>query len=161
MKKQIRELFDVRAGEVVPTLLMSLYFFLVITSFWLLKPIKKSLFLRFYKAEPLELFGLVFPDARAEQLAKILNMVVAVGAATLFIHLSARLRRERLVYALSGLMLVSFAIFARALTQPSELTIWAFCLFGDLFNMLMVASFFAFQNDIASPDLARRTYGTV
>jgi ATP:ADP antiporter, AAA family len=161
MKKQIRELFDVRAGELVPTLLMSVYFFLVITSFWILKPIKKSLFLRFYKAEPLELFGLVFPDARAEQLAKILNMVVAVGAATLFIQLSARFRRQRLVYALSALMLVAFALFARVLNQPSELTIWAFYLFGDLFNMLMVASFFAFQNDIASPDLARRTYGTV
>src|SRR5690606_37791194 len=45
--------------------------------------------------------------------------------------------------------------------QPGERTVWAFYLFGDLFNMLMVASFFAFQNDIASPALARRTYGTV
>jgi AAA family ATP:ADP antiporter len=161
VKKPIRELFDLRADELVPTLLMSVYFFLVITSFWILKPIKKSLFLRFYKAEPLELFGMVFRDARAEQLAKMLNMLVAVAAATLFIHLSARFRRQRLVYALSALMLGAFACFARVVNEPSELTIWAFYLFGDLFNMLMVASFFAFQNDIASPDLARRTYGTV
>jgi AAA family ATP:ADP antiporter len=161
MNKRIREFFDVRAGELAPTLLMSVYFFLVITSFGILKPLKKSLFLRFYKESPLELFGMVFADARAEQLAKILNMLVAVAAATLFIQLSERFRRERLVYALSGLMLLALAYFARAVSQPTELTIWTFYLFGDLFNMLMVASFFAFQNDIASPDLARRTYGTV
>ena len=79
MKKPIRELFDLRAGELAPTLLMSVYFFLVITSFWILKPIKKSLFLRFYKAEPLELLGMSSSDARAEQLAKMLNMLVAVA----------------------------------------------------------------------------------
>ena len=66
MKKSLSELFDVRAKEVAPTLLMSTYFFLVITCFWILKPLKKSLFLRNYKAAPLELWGMVFEGARAE-----------------------------------------------------------------------------------------------
>ncbi len=161
MTKSIKALFDVKRGELAPTLLMSAYFFLVITSFWILKPIKKSLFLRFYQAAPLELLGMTFEGARAEQLAKLLNMLVAVVAATLFIQLSARFRRERLIYAFSALMLGAFVWFARAIAAPDELTVWGFYLFGDLFNMLMVASFFAFQNDIASPDLARRTYGVV
>jgi AAA family ATP:ADP antiporter len=161
MTKPIRERFDIRAREVAPTLLMSAYFFLVITCFWILKPIKKSLFLRSYKAEPLELLGMVFEGARAEQLAKMLNMAVAAAAAMLFVHVSARFRRERLTYFMGGLVLCAFVYFAQVVDQPSERTIWAFYLFGDLFNMLMVASFFAFQNDISSPALARRTYSTV
>ncbi len=140
---------------------MSGYFFLVITSYWILKPIKKSLFLSYYKSEPLRVLGWELRDARAEQLAKMLNMGVAIMAATLFIYLSGRFRRERLTYAISGLMLAVMLAFTRVLDAPSELSVWAFYLFGDLFNMLMVACFFAFQNDIASPDLARRTYGIV
>lgn len=140
---------------------MSTYFFLVITSFWILKPIKKSLFLRFHKAEPLQLWGMVFEGARAEQLAKLLNMAVAVMAATLFVQLSARFRRQRLTYALGLLMLVTLAGYVPFIADPSAVTVWTFYLFGDLFNMLMVAAFFAFQNDIASPAVARRTYGKV
>jgi len=140
---------------------MSAYFFLVITSFWILKPIKKSLFLRFHKSEPLELWGTLFDGARAEQLAKLLNMAVAVLAATLFIHLSARFRRQRLTYVLGALMLTALCGYVPLIAEPSALTVWSFYLFGDLFNMLMVAGFFAFQNDIASPAVARRTYGKV
>jgi AAA family ATP:ADP antiporter len=159
--KKLRELFDIRAKEVLPTLLMSAYFFLVITSFWILKPIKKSLFLRSYKAAPLALWGTVFEGARAEQLAKMLNMAVAAFAAMLFVYLSSRFRRERLSHVFSLLVLCALAGFAQVVDQPSESVVWLFYLFGDLFNMLMVASFFAFQNDITSPALARRTYSTV
>jgi len=161
MQKSSKPWFDLKPGELLPTALMSTYFFLVITSFWILKPIKKSLFLRFHKAQPLELFGMVFRDARAEQLAKLLNMAVAVLAATLFIHLSTRFRRQRLTYVFSAMMLCALAAYTQVLAEPTALTVWSFYLFGDLFNMLMVASFFAFQNDIVSPDTARRTYGTV
>ncbi len=160
-QKPHKRWYDLDSAELLPTLLMSAYFFLVITSFWILKPIKKSLFLRFHKAQPLELMGMVFADARAEQLAKLLNMLVAVLAATLFIRVSARFRRQRLTYVFGALMMAALATYAPLLEHPSAVTVWSFYLFGDLFNMLMVASFFAFQNDIASPDLARRTYGTV
>ncbi len=161
MQKSSKPWFDLKPGELLPTALMSSYFFLVITSFWILKPIKKSLFLRFHKAQPLELFGMVFRDARAEQLAKLLNMAVAVLAATLFVHLSSRFRRQRLTYVFCAMMLCALAAYTQVLAEPTAFTVWSFYLFGDLFNMLMVASFFAFQNDIASPDGARRTYGTV
>ncbi len=159
--KPYKSWFGLKSGESLTTLLMSAYFFLVITSFQILKPIKKSLFLRFHKAEPLELMGVLFDGARAEQLAKLMNMLVAVIAATLFIHISASFRRQRLTYVFSVLMLGALAMYAQLLKQPGALTVWSFYLFGDLFNMLMVATFFAFQNDIASPALARRTYGTV
>ena len=42
----LKDLFDIRRGERALAGLMSVYFFLVITSFWILKPIKKSIFIR-------------------------------------------------------------------------------------------------------------------
>ena len=79
MKKSLRELFDVRAKEVAPTLLMSTYFFLVITCFWILKPLKKSLFLRNYKAAPLELWGMVFDGFRPDRADVVGALVCLVG----------------------------------------------------------------------------------
>jgi len=47
-EKAFKAIFDIRNGELPLALLMFGYFFLVITSFWILKPIKKSLFIEFY-----------------------------------------------------------------------------------------------------------------
>ena len=44
-----KKFFDIRKEELPFSLLMAGYFFLVITSFWVLKPIKKSIFIAYYK----------------------------------------------------------------------------------------------------------------
>ena len=42
-----------------------------------------------------------------------------------------------------------------------EVTVWSFYLFGDLFNTLMLASFFAFLNDSVAPGDTKRLYGPI
>ena len=44
----LKAIFDVKREELPMAILMGLYFFLVITSFWILKPIKKSIFIGYY-----------------------------------------------------------------------------------------------------------------
>lgn len=73
----------------------------------------------------------VYDDASVRELAKILNMVVAIVAVVVFSWLSQRFRRQLTV------------------------------LFGDLFSTLMVATFFAFLSDSVTPDTAKRFYGVV
>ena len=41
------------------------------------------------------------------------------------------------------------------------LRFWSFYFFGDLYNTLMVATFFAFLNDSVEPDSAKRMYGLI
>jgi len=163
--RKFKALFQLRDGELAPTLLMSAYFFLVITTFWMLKPIKKSTFLGFYGGRKCELsfgpFDVSLAGPQAELLAKVLNMIVAAGAAMLFVALSRRYRRQWLSYVCGSLFVVGFAAFSRFVDAPSELSVWAFYMFGDLFNMLMVAAFFAYLNDSVSPDIARRIYAFV
>jgi AAA family ATP:ADP antiporter len=163
--RKLKSLFELRDGELVPTLLMSAYFFLVITTFWMLKPIKKSVFLSFYRGRSLELaagpFHVTLDGPQAELMAKVGNMIVAALAALLFVALTKRYRREWLTYVFGGLFVVGFGLCTRLVDAPSEPSVWVFYMFGDLFNMLMVAAFFAYLNDSVSPEIARRIYAFI
>jgi AAA family ATP:ADP antiporter len=148
-------------------LFMAAYFFLVITIFWVLKPIKKAAFLRYYTSRPCVVPGFssitstVLDGAQAELLAKVLNIVVAIVAAGVFSRLARQLHRERLTYVFGALFVLAFGGLSQVFDPSSSLFVWSFYLFGDLFNMLMVATFFAHLNDIVSPEVARRSYAFV
>jgi AAA family ATP:ADP antiporter len=140
---------------------MFFYFFLVIATFWILKPLKKSLFIRFYDIGGLSLLGWRLDAAQAELLAKVLNMVVAAGAVALFSLAARRFRRERLSLLVTGSFGGGFLAFTLFQPGASAFGVWTFYLFGDLFSTLMVATFFAFLNDTVNPDAARRLYGSI
>ncbi|MDR1727997.1 MAG: MFS transporter [Acidobacteriota bacterium] len=159
-----KAMFDIRKEEFPFAGLMGLYFFLVITSFWILKPIKKSLFIDYYKAAggfDLDLFGWGWhmSGSEAELLAKVLNMVVAALAAAAFAALSNRFVRQQLAVLFSSFFVVCHLLYLAVLDAPSGWEVWSFYLFGDFFNTVMVATFFAFLNDSVTPDAAKRIYG--
>ncbi len=153
--------FRVRGEELSLAVLMFAYFFLVITCFWILKPIKKSLFIEFYDLGGFDFLGLAFSAAQAELLAKILNMLVAFVAVVVFTRLSHQFRRQQLTHLFGLFFIACYVLFSRWLQQPGDAAVWSFYLFGDLFSTLMVATFFAFLNDSVTPDAARRLYGLV
>lgn len=155
------QIVDVRPEEWPQALLMASYFFLVITTFWILKPLKKTQFVEFYDTSGFELLSWTFSAAQAEQLAKVLNMVVALFAAMAFASLSRRFRREKLTYIFCAFLVLCFAGFTPLFEAPGPGTVWSFYLFGDMYNTLMVASFFAFLNDSVTADGAKRLYGLI
>ncbi len=156
-----RALFDIRRAELPLALLMFAYFFLVITSFWILKPIKKSLFIQFYDQSGFDLLSLHLSGPQAELLAKVLNMGVAFVAVVVFTWLARRFRRQQLTFLFTAFFLASYLVYSFAISSPGAAVIWSFYLFGDLFSTLMVATFFAFLNDSVTPDAAKRLYGLV
>jgi AAA family ATP:ADP antiporter len=153
--------FDIRREELPLALLMAFYFFLVITSFWILKPIKKTLFIGFYQSSGLTLGSLQLTASQAELLAKVMNMVVAIAAVAVFTWLTRWFRRQQLTYVFSAFFMASYIAYSFVLDRPGGFTVWSFYLFGDLYSTLMVATFFAFLNDSVTPDKARRLYGLV
>jgi ATP:ADP antiporter, AAA family len=159
----LKSFLDVKRREIPFVVLMFLYFFLVITIFWVLKPIKKDLFVDgFYgDVRTFDLFSWSLAGPEAEQLAKVANMVVAFVATIVFTLLSRRLFRHRLTVIFSAFSVLSLLGFSAAIRDPGEVTVWAFYLFGDLFNTLMVATFFAFLNDSVRPEEAKRLYGPI
>ncbi|TXS92148.1 hypothetical protein FV139_15645 [Parahaliea maris] len=161
MKNPFQAFMDVRRAEWPLALAMLTYFFLVITSFWILKPLKKGLFIEYYDASGFDLLGVQFTAAQAELLAKVLNMLVAFVAVVVFTWLSRFLRRQQLSFVFAGFFIVCYLLFTRWLDQPGGGAVWSFYLFGDLFSTLMVATFFAFLNDAVYQETARRLYGLV
>jgi AAA family ATP:ADP antiporter len=157
----LRAVFQIRRNELPLAVFMFSYFFLVITSFWVLKPIKKSLFIQYYETSGVDLLGWQLSGPQAELIAKVLNMVVAVVAVTVFTWLARRLRRQQLTFVFTAFFLASYLGYSLVLGEPGHFTVWSFYLFGDLFSTLMVATFFAFLNDSVTPDAAKRLYGLV
>jgi AAA family ATP:ADP antiporter len=161
MPNPIKAVMNIRRDELPLSLLMFFYFFLVITSFWVLKPIKKTLFIGFYKQQGFDLLSWHLNASQAELLAKVLNMVMAFLAVTVFTYLARRFRRQQLTFIFSAFFMVCYVIYSKLVNDPGDLTVWTFYLFGDLFSTLMVVTFFAFLNDSVTPDKAKRLYGLI
>lgn len=160
-RSPLHALFTIQRHELPFALLMFSYFFLVITSFWILKPIKKALFIQYYDEQGFVLFAWQMAAAQAELLAKVLNMVVAFAAVVVFTWLVRRFRRQQLTFIFTGFFLVSYVAYSTIINVPGDFTVWSFYLFGDLFSTLMVATFFAFLNDSVTSEAAKRLYGLV
>ena len=161
MANPLKSILTIRRAELPLALMMFMYFFLVITTFWILKPIKKVVFLAFYDGRTFDLLGASLDGPQAELIAKVMNMVVAFAAVIVFTRLSRTLRRQELTYVFSVFCAVCTLAFIGVTARGGEAVAWLFYLYGDLFNTLMVATFFAFLNDSFSPDSAKRNYGVI
>ncbi len=161
MPNPFKSIMNIRREELPIALLMFSYFFLVITSFWVLKPIKKAIFIQLYDKTGFELFNWAMTAAQAELLAKILNMFVAYLAVIAFTLVANKFRRQQLSYIFSTFFIVFYILFSLVMDQPSGSVVWSFYLFGDLFSTLMVATFFAFLNDSMTSDSSKRLYGII
>lgn len=159
--RPFRTLLNVRRSELPLAALMFGFFFLVTTTYWILKPIKKSVFVTEYAGHALHFLGWTLGAAQAEQLAKVGNMLLAFVAVYFFTAFSRFARRQRLAYIFIGFCAACTVAFLFTVHEKSQPAAWLFYLYGDLFNTIMVAVFFAFLNDSFQPEAARRTYGLV
>ncbi len=140
---------------------MAFFYFLVMATFWALKPMKRGLLISYHQEHPLELWGAHLGGAQAEQLAKVVNVFAALLLAIIFSYLCRRLAPSRIVAVFGALFVAGFFGFAGLLSSPGAATIWSFYVFGDMFNALMVTLFWTLMNDSVEPDDARRLYGLV
>jgi AAA family ATP:ADP antiporter len=162
MLERIKErFFDIREGEWPKAAGLAVYFFLVIAAFWILKPVKRGLILSYFSDNALTLLGWTFTAAQAEQLAKVLNMVVAYAVVIGFTLLVRRVARHHLVVIFSAVFAGLFLLFSNYVAAPGAGTVWSFYVLGDMFNTVMVATFWAFANDLNTGDEAQRLYGIV
>jgi len=157
----LKQVLDIRREEWPLALPMCAYFFLVITTFWVLKPIKKGLFIAFYERDGFQLLSWQMSGSQAELLAKVLNMGVALVAVAVFTLLSRTLQRQQLTFVFSAFFAVAYVLYSLLLDAPSSFVVWSFYLFGDLYSTLMVATFFVFLNDSVNSATAKRIYGLI
>jgi ATP:ADP antiporter, AAA family len=143
-------ILDIRKGERTRTLLMFLYFFIIIASYWFLKPARSALTVENLSADPIPKLRLV---------SALLLSLVVIG----YSMLVTRFNRERLAYLIIGAFfwLIAFFAFAFRYFDGSPLLYYSFYVFLDLFITINVALFWTFLADISDSESAHRLYGII
>lgn len=157
-----KQFLDIRKEEWPKAILMALYFFFHISTFWVLKPMKRGIIVDFYgDSNNLNLFGWMLSGPEVEQLAKVLNMVVAYVIVIIFTLLVRKISRQNLIIVFCSVFSLFFISYASVIQNLSDGIVWSFYIFGDMYNTAMLALFWAFMNDIVVADEAKRIYGIV
>ena len=148
--------------KVAFTVVMFLYINLALTIFWILKPLKKSLFIGLYDGDQtFKLGSMEMLGSSAELLAKGMNLLIAFMLVVFLTLVSRLAKRQRLTYCCMGLIIAMTFCFSLQINKPSESTVWLFYWFGDLYISLMLAAFFSFLHDTVDLRNAKRLYGFI
>jgi AAA family ATP:ADP antiporter len=138
---------DVRAGEGITALLLALNVFLLLAAYYLIKPVREALILAGGGAE-------VKSYAAAGQAILLLGLVPAYGL------LADRLPRRGLLNAVIAFFVVCLVGFY-ALTRADVSVGVVFFLWVGIFNLMIVAQFWSFANDLYTKDQGERLFAIV
>ena len=138
---------DVRAGEGASALLMALNGFLLLAAYYLLKTVREALILSEGGAE-------VKTYSAAGQALLLLAVVPAYG---LF---ASRVNRTRLISWVSLFFIANLALFAAAGSHGLRVGV-VFFLWLGIFNVLVVAQFWAFANDLYTETQGKRLFPVI
>jgi len=137
----------VRGGEGHTVLLMALNIFLLMTAYYIIKPVRESLILSEWGPE-------------AKIYASAGQALLLLGIAPLYSRLARMMNVRRLITVVLLFFtgcLVGFYFLAH-LHLPLGI---AFYLWVGIFNVMVVAQFWSFANDFYTPDEGRRLFALV
>jgi AAA family ATP:ADP antiporter len=147
LDRALRAFTDVRDGEGVTALLLALNIFLILTAYYILKPVREALILGEGSAELKAYLSVV-------EIALLSVIVPAYG------KLVAVLDRRRLINSVTAFFVVCLATFY-VLGQIGVPLGVAFFLWISIFNMMIIAQFWSFANDVYSKDEGERLFPIV
>ena len=138
---------NVRGGEGITVLLLTLDIFLLLFAYYIIKPVREALILAGGGAE-------VKSYAAAGQAILLLGVVPLYGA------LASRFTRRRLINVVTIFFAICLGIFYILSYLHIPLGV-AFYLWVGIFNLMVVAQFWAFANDLYTPDAGKRLFAIV
>jgi ATP:ADP antiporter, AAA family len=147
LDRMLRLFAPVESGEGTTALLLALNLFLVLTSYYCIKPVREALILTGGGAE-------VKSYAAAGQALLLLALVPAYGA------LADRLPRRRLLNAVTAFFVACLVAFY-ALAHSNAPIAVVFFLWVGVFNLMIVAQFWSFANDVYTKEQGERLFAIV
>ena len=136
---------EVRAGEATTALLLTANIFLILTAYYLIKPVREALILIQPGGAELKSY------ASAGQAALLLLAIPAYG------WLASRVSRMRLIDSVTTFFVACLALFYLLIRADVPLAL-VFFLWVGIFNLMVPAQFWAFANDIYTPDAGKRLF---
>lgn len=147
-------------GSIRTGLLMFL-FFLGMSVFWTLKPVRKGLFIGHFKDNPIELFGTVLGGAKLEQAAKLSIVLLALIVGLAVPYLTKRFALREIIAAVCGLSAAGLLISSGMADAPGGAFVWLFYVLGDFVNSFVITLLWMLLHNSLSPSRARSTYGAI
>jgi AAA family ATP:ADP antiporter len=139
---------DVRAGEGPITLLMAFNIFLLLTSYYLIKPVRDALILAGGGAEARSYL--------AAAMAVLLFFLVGGYA-----KLVSRFERTRLITVVTGLFIACLVAFWALGRAGVPYLGYAFFIWVGIFSVMVVAQFWSYANDVYNNDSGKRLFPLV
>jgi len=140
---------EVRPGEGLTAVLLMLNVFLLLTAYYVVKPLREALIL----SEP---GGAELKSYAAAGMALLLILLVpAYGA------FASRVNRVRLITWVTLFFISNLLVFYALGNAGTPHLGVAFFLWVGIFNLMIVAQFWAFANDVYTPDQGRRLFAIV
>jgi AAA family ATP:ADP antiporter len=143
-ERALSPIADVRRGEVASALLLTLIMFLILAGYYMLKTAREVFILGEGGAE-------VKSYSAAGQALLLLAIVPAYGA------FASRVNRIQLVQWVTLFFASHLGLFLIALAAGWHVGV-AFFLWVGIFNLMVIAQFWAFANDLYTPEQGKRLF---
>ncbi|MES3629228.1 MAG: Npt1/Npt2 family nucleotide transporter [Longimonas sp.] len=148
MTSLLRYIADVRPHEAALTLLMTAYFFVLLVTYYLLKPVRDSMFL---------------VELGAEQLPIVFIMVAIVVAPVVRIHgyAARRLSTGALIGLVTLILAASLVALWAALESRSQWLFYLLYIWVSIYGALTASQFWLFANDLFTAAQGRRLFAVL
>ena len=148
LERLLRPFAEVRAGEALNALLLMFSVFLLLMAYYIIKVVREPLILAGGGAE-------LKSYTSAGQAVLLLFLIPAYGA------FASRVNRVRLITGTTLFFVSNLVIFyLLALAHVPGLGV-AFFVWVGIFNLMVVAQFWSFANDVYTPEQGRRLFAIV
>ena len=145
MRRILSRFMDIRRGEWGITLLMFAYLYLILVTYYFLKPARDSLFLVKLGAEQLPL---VF----------ILIAIIVVPITTLYSKASRRLPLNQMILGTTAIIIVNLLILRYLLTIDQPWVFYTFYVWVSIYGILTTSQFWLLANAVYDASQAKRIF---
>jgi len=139
---------DVRDGEGPQLLLLALNVFLILTAYYVMKPVREALIL----AQP--------GGAEIKSYSYAAQAALFVVLVPIYSALATRLPRRRLINVVTALFIACLPAFYILAQRGAPIGI-VFFLWIGVFSLMVIAQFWSYANDVYSPESGKRLFAVI
>ena len=148
LERLLRLFADVRDGEAAQLLLLAFNAFLVLTAYYLIKPVREVLILD----RP--------GGAELKAYAYGIQALVLFAVVPLYGALASRLPRRRLINIVTAFIIGCLPVFYLLVQAEASIGLLFFLWIG-VFSLIGIAQFWAYANDVYAPDEGKRLFAVI
>jgi AAA family ATP:ADP antiporter len=151
---------DVRAGEGGTALLLALNVFLLLTAYYAIRPLRAALLLPVQIPLP---GGTTLNGPEIQSYAGAIFAVMFLGIVPLYGSIASKVDRIKLINLVTlffVVTLIGFFVVGQSGAYPRVLGVTYFLWMG-VFNLMIIAQFWSFANDLYTPEQGKRLFAIV